>query len=170
MCDSMAARIQVFSREGIHQRTINPQGLSSPAHIAVTPHQLFVRFTLPNCIYKLDKKKVTRDRVFVLDGSDTCMFIFNSEHLLINRIITRGSGKQTNNPFSFDIDRDYNIVMSDYSNHCVYVFSKEGELIHTFGKQGQGIGEFYSPYGIVLDSTGRIIVVCWKDANCLQFF
>ena len=114
--------------------------------------------------------KVTRDRVLVLDDSDTCMFIFNSEHLLINRIITRGSGKQTSNPFSFDIDRDYNIVMSDYSNHCVYVFSKEGEQIHKFGKQGQGIGEFYHPYGIVLDNKGRIIVVCRKDVNCLQFF
>ena len=114
--------------------------------------------------------KVTRDRVLVLDVSDPCMFIFNSEHLLINRIITRGSGKQTNNPYSFDIDRDYNIMMSDYNNDCLYVFNKEGEQIHKFGKQGQGIGEFYSPFGIVLDNTGRIIVVCSKDTNCLQFF
>ena len=114
--------------------------------------------------------KVTRDRVLVLDVSDPCMFIFNSEHLLINRIITRGSGKQTNYPYSFDIDRDYNIMMSDYSNDCVYVFNKEGEQIHKFGKQGQGIGEFFRPWGIVLDNTGRIIVVCRKDTNCLQFF
>ena len=121
-------------------------------------------FTYPRDI------KVTRDRVLVLDESDPCMFIFNSEHLLINRIITRGSGKQTNNPYSFDIDRDYNIMMSDISNDCVYVFNKEGEQIHKFGKRGQGIGEFSSPYGIVLDNTGRIIVVCQKDTNCLQFF
>ena len=114
--------------------------------------------------------KVTRYRVLVLDDSDPCMFIFNSEHLLINRIITRGSDKQTNHPYSFDIDRDYNIMMSDYGNHCVYVFNKEGEQIHKFGKQGQGIGEFYGPWGIVLDNTGRIIIVCRKDANCLQFF
>ena len=114
--------------------------------------------------------KVTRDRVLVLDVSDPCMFIFNSEHLLINRMITRGSGKQTNNPYSFDIDRDYNIIMSDYNNHCVYVFNKEGEQIHKFGKQGQGIGEFYCPWGIVLDNTGRVVVVCGKDTNCLQFF
>ena len=114
--------------------------------------------------------KVTRDRVLVLDMSDPCMFIFNSEHLLINRIITRGKGKQTNYPYSFDIDRDYNIMMSDYSNDCVYVFNKEGEQIHKFGKHGQGIGEFYGPWGIVLDNTGRIIVVCHKDTNCLQFF
>ena len=114
--------------------------------------------------------KVTLDRVLVLDVSDPCMFIFNSEHLLINRIITRGSDKQTNDPYSFDIDRDYNIMMSDFSNHCVYVFNKEGEQIHKFGKRGQGIGEFSYPYGIVLDNTGRIIVVCEKDTNCLQFF
>ena len=114
--------------------------------------------------------KVTRDRVLVLDESDPCMFIFNSEHHLVNRIITSGRCKQTNNPYSFDIDRDYNIIMSDYSNDCVYVFNKEGKRLHKFGKQGQGIGEFYYPWGIVLDNTGRIIVVCWKDANCLQFF
>ena len=121
-------------------------------------------FTLPCDI------KVTRDRVLVLDVSDPCMFIFNSEHLLINRMITRGSGKQTNSPFSFDTDRDYNIIMSDYNNHCVYVFNKEGEQKHKFGKQGQCIGEFYCPWGIVLDNTGRVIVVCRKDNNCLQFF
>ena len=121
-------------------------------------------FTYPRDI------KVTRDRVLVLDVSDPCMFIFSSEHLLINRIITRGSDKQTNHPYSFDIDRDYNIMMSDLSNDCVYVFNKEGEQIHKFGKRGQGIGEFSYPYGIVLDNTGRIIVVCSKDTNCLQFF
>ncbi|KAI6649868.1 E3 ubiquitin-protein ligase TRIM71-like [Oopsacas minuta] len=114
--------------------------------------------------------KVARDRVLVLDGSDSCMFVFNSDHVLTNRLITRGDGKQTNNPFRFDIDRNYNIIMSDYSNHCVYVFNQEGEQIHKFGKEGQGIGEFFRPFGIALDNTGHIIVVCDKHTNCLQFF
>ena len=114
--------------------------------------------------------KVTRDRVLVLDGSDPCMFIFNSDHLLTNSMITKGDGKQTSNPCRFDIDREYNIIMSDYEYHCVYVFNQEGEQIHKFGKEGQGIGEFYHPYGIALDNTGHIIVVCEKDTNCLQFF
>ena len=114
--------------------------------------------------------KVTRDRVLVLDVSDPCMFVFNSDHVLTNRLITRGDGKQTNNPLCFDIDREYNIIMSDYRNHCVYVFNQEGEQIHKFGKEGQGIGEFYHPSGIALDNTGHIIVVCDKKTNCLQFF
>ena len=114
--------------------------------------------------------KVTRDRVLVLDGSDPCMFVFNSDHVLTNRLITSGVGKQTNSACRFDIDREYNIIMSDYANHCVYVFNQKGEQIHKFGKEGQGIGEFYKPCGIALDNTGRIIVVCEKNTNCLQFF
>ncbi|KAI6657875.1 E3 ubiquitin-protein ligase [Oopsacas minuta] len=114
--------------------------------------------------------KVRRDRVLVLDRSDPCMFVFNSDYVLTNRLITLGVGKQTNNPNCFDIDRDHNIIMSDYRNHCVYIFNQEGEQIHKFGKEGQGIGEFYCPYGIALNNTGHIIVVCQKITNCLQFF
>ena len=114
--------------------------------------------------------KVTRERVLVLAETDPCMFVFNSDHFLTNRLISRGDGKQTNRPFSSDIDREYNIIMNDYSNHCVYVFNQAGEQIHKFGNKGQGIGEFYLPWGIALDNTGRIIVVCRKGNNCLQFF
>ena len=113
--------------------------------------------------------KVTRD-VLVLAENDPCMFIFNSDHVLTNRLVTRGDGKQTYYPCCFEIDRKYNIIMSDYWNHCVYVFNSKGEQIRKFGKDGQCIGEFYHPCGVALDNTGRIIVVCDKDTNCLQFF
>ena len=114
--------------------------------------------------------KVTRDRVLVLDQSDPCMFVFNSDHVLTNRLITRGVGRQVYFPCFFDIDREYNIMMSDYYNHCVCIFNQEGEQIHKFGQEGQAIGEFISPSGIALDSTGHIIAVCEKNTNCLQFF
>ncbi|KAI6655651.1 E3 ubiquitin-protein ligase TRIM71-like [Oopsacas minuta] len=114
--------------------------------------------------------KITRDRIIVLDESDPCVFLFNSDHNIINRLITRGDAKQTMNPVSFDIDRDYNIILSDYSNHCVYVFNIDGEQIHKFGKYGQGIGEFTNPWGVALDNKGHIIVVCEKTTACLQFF
>ena len=114
--------------------------------------------------------KITRDRVLVLDGSDPCIFVFSLDHVLTNRLITRDVGKQTNSPCCFDIDREYNIIMSDCNNHCVYVFNQEGERIHKFDKKGQSIGEFYQPFGVALDNTGRVIVICRKDTNCLQFF
>ena len=48
--------------------------------------------------------KITRDRVLVLVDNNPCMFVFNSDHVLTNKLITR-FGKQTNSPFCFDIDR-----------------------------------------------------------------
>ena len=61
--------------------------------------------------------KVTRDKVLVLDQNDPCLFVFNSDHVLINRLITRGVGKQTSHPYCFDVDREHNIIVSDYHNH-----------------------------------------------------
>ena len=147
VCDCFNDRVQILTEELKYHSVLRIDLLKSPLDV-----------------------KVTRDRVFVLSGSDPCMFVFSSDHVLTNRLITKGVGKQANTPFYFDVDREHNIIMSDYGNHCVYVFNQEGEQIHKFGKEGQGIGEFYQPHGVALDNTGRIIVVCEKDTNCLQFF
>ncbi|KAI6661334.1 PEP-CTERM domain protein [Oopsacas minuta] len=147
VCDFLNNRVQIFSQELKFHSILGKDLFNHPRDV-----------------------KVTRDRVLVLDYSDPCMFVFNSDHILTNRLITRGGGKQTNFPYCFDIDIDYNMIMSDYSNHCVYVFNQEGEQIHKFGKEGQGIGEFCRPWGIALNCTGHIIVVCHKKTNCLQFF
>ena len=147
VCDRGNHRIQILTEELKYHSMLGIDLLKSPRDV-----------------------KVTRDRVLVLDQSDPCMFVFNSDHVLTNRLITRGVGKQTNMPLCFDIDREYNIIMSDCNNHCVNVFNQEGEQIHKLGKGGQGIGEFHRPWGIALDNTGHIIVVCEKDTNCLQFF
>ena len=147
VCDCSNHRIQILTEELKYHSMLGIDLLKSPRDV-----------------------KVTRDRVLVLDENDPCMFVFNSDHVLTNRLITRGDGKQTNSPCCFDIDKEYNMIMSDYWNHCVYIFNQEGEQIHKFGKEGQGIGEFYHPYGIALDNTGHIIVVCKKNTNCLQFF
>ena len=114
--------------------------------------------------------KLTRDRIFVLDESEQCMFVFTSNHVLVNRLLTRGSGKQIYNPRFFDIDREYNIILSDSKNNCICVFSQHGDHIHRIGRSGQGIGEFDRPSGIALDNTGHIVVVCQKNNACLQIF
>ena len=84
------------------------------------------------------------ETVFVLAENVPCMFVFKSDLVLTNRLTIHNV---------FYIDREYNIVMSDYSNHCVYVFNQEGEQIHKFGEERQGIGEFYSPCEIALNSS-----------------
>ena len=147
VCDQDNNRIQILTEELKYHSMLRMDQLKRPRDV-----------------------KVTRYRVLVLTESDPCMFVFNSDHFLTNRLITRGVGILTSNIWCFDIDRACNIIVSDYLTHCVYVFNQEGEQVHKFGKEGQGIGEFYHPRGIVLDNTGRIIVVCEKNTNCLQFF
>ena len=147
VCDYSTHRVQILTEELKYHSMLRMDQLKRPRDV-----------------------KVTRYRVLVLTESDPCMFVFNSDHVLTNRLITRGVGILTSNIWCFDIDRACNIIVSDYLNHCVYVFNQEGEQIHKFGKEGQGIGEFYHPRGIALDNTGRIVVMCEKNTNCLQFF
>ena len=54
VCDFVANRIQVFSKEGNYLRTIEPQGMSSPDSITVSLNHLFVSCDNSH-IYKLDK-------------------------------------------------------------------------------------------------------------------
>ena len=72
VCDSGNNRVQILSEELKYHSMLGIDLFTHPRNV-----------------------KFTRDRVLVLDESDPCMFIFNSEHLLINGIITRGIGKQT---------------------------------------------------------------------------
>ena len=162
MCDSMAARIQVFSREGIHQRTINPQGLSSPAHIAVTPHQLFVRFTLPNRIYKLDKLSgsilcsfETEDYISGLSAdSDTlCTGMHKSNqicHLSLEDLTTIRV-TPLNSPHITQITRlrdlkiatSLFVVLFDNCNYPIQTFSRDGNLTQVITSQDQLIDAYY---------------------------
>ena len=100
MCDSFNDRVQILTEELKYHSVLGIDLFESPCDV-----------------------KVTRDRVFVLAGSDPCMFVFNSDHVLTNRLITKGVGKQTSDPLYFDVDREHNIIISDCKNHCVYVFN-----------------------------------------------
>ena len=42
----------------------------------------------------------------------------------------------------YDIDSDNNVYILDHRKCCVYAFDSNGELIRTFGRSGQGPGEF----------------------------
>ena len=146
VCDSSNDRVQILTEDLKFHSMLGIEVLNSPRDV-----------------------KVTRDRVLVLDRSDLCMSVFNSDHVLTNRIITRGFDGQVISSFSFDVDRENNIIMSDYAN-CVTVFNQDGVQIHKFGKRGKAVGDFSRPYGIALDNKGRIIVVDHKGTACLQIF
>ena len=107
--------------------------------------------------------KLSKEYIFVLDASNPCLHLFNYNHILQKSVISRGYGMQVINPFYFFIDQIDNILFSDYGSNSIYIFNKEFQLIHN-------ISVSPNPMGIIVDSRGRVIVVCRPENNCLQIF
>jgi len=47
-------------------------------------------------------------------------------------------------------------TVADNSNHCVYVFDAEDQLVGKVGSHGKNVGEFVNPRGVVLDNGNHI--------------
>jgi DNA-binding beta-propeller fold protein YncE len=51
----------------------------------------------------------------------------------------------------------------------VQIFDSEGSFLYSFGKQGQGAGEFWMPAGIHIDKEDRIYVADSYNARIQVF-
>ena len=122
--------------------------------------------------------KVTHPRDIKLTSRDVvvsteiipCIHFYDYSHQLIREIIIRGEGNQVINPWYFCLDRECNILMTSLSRHNVLIFSDRGQLLHQFGKRGEGRGDFIFPAGITVDRHDRIIVASRNPNHCIQLF
>jgi hypothetical protein len=64
-----------------------------------------------------------------------------------------------NYPSDIAMDAPGNIYVLDSANHRVQKFSPEGTYLATFGRRGQGPGEFYNPDSIDIDAHGFFYVM-----------
>ena len=154
VCDFEADRIQVFSREGIHQRTISTQGLSQPSDIVVTPHHLFVNCGLFHHIYKLDKLSgsilcsvkteygisgLTADTDTLYAG----MFVSKQISHLSLEDLTNIRVTSLNSPHiiqgtmlqDLKIATSLFIVLFEECNYSIQTFSRDGNLIQVIASQ-----------------------------------
>jgi DNA-binding beta-propeller fold protein YncE len=60
-------------------------------------------------------------------------------------------------------------VSDGYGNSRVLKFSKDGKLLHQWGKKGTGPGEFNLPHAICLDAQGKVYVAD-RENNRIQVF
>ena len=73
-------------------------------------------------------------------------------------------------PWYFCLDREFNILITDFLANSVLIFSNRGELLHKLGKRGEGRGDFISPTGIATGREGRIIVLSRNPEHSIQIF
>jgi sugar lactone lactonase YvrE len=85
-------------------------------------------------------------------------------HKLLRRIGTTGHKHELTTPGDFSmpgglaVDKKGNLYVADTMNNRMEVFDAEGELIGTYGKNGDGPGDFARPKGVAIDSDGHIWV------------
>jgi hypothetical protein len=61
-------------------------------------------------------------------------------------------------PADIAFDREGNMYVLDAGNHRVQKFDADGKFISSFGRKGQGPGEFQMPVSIDCDQKGRIYI------------
>ena len=124
---------------------------------------------IPKVNLPRDIKLTPQDIVVLTEGIPYIRF-YDYSHQLIREIITRGKGHQVISPVYFCLDREFNILITDFPASSVLIFSTGGMLLHRFGKRGDGRGDFIAPTGIATDRKGRIIVLSRNPEHCIQIF
>ncbi len=92
-----------------------------------------------------------RIQVFTAEGKFFKMF--ESEKMLL--------------PISITIDTSDRVYVGD-CNH-IFVFTSKGQFLTSFGRIGNGPGEFKHPQGLAVDVNG-VVYVCDRDNNSIQLF
>ena len=77
----------------------------------------------------------------------------------------KGSGGgELNHPCSVSIDSDDIVYVTECDNHCVSIFTSEGQFLRSFGTKGKGPGQFNDPRGIAVDRD-RLVYVSDRNNN-----
>ena len=119
-----------------------------------------------------DAKLTPVCQVVVLDRSPECVHFYSRDGHLLSSCVSRGEGPEylVSKPWFLCMDPAGNIIVSDQGTHSIKIISKHGHLMHTIGREGNGIGELRHPFGISVSKSGIISVVSWNANFSIQCF
>ena len=137
IADSGNDRICIHDPDLNHLRNITLQSMSRPSDV-----------------------KVSRDRLYVLCPNDNpCLLVLTLEGDKLHSLITCGEGMDVLEPLFFCLDSLNNFVLTNFKSHSIRVFSPEGNLLHTIGREGHQQGMFSYPRGVAVTPNGRLVCV-----------
>ncbi|XP_076360885.1 uncharacterized protein LOC143252517 [Tachypleus tridentatus] len=163
--------IHVFNKDGRFQKQIGMKG-RSPGHFR-SPESISVDHN--GKIYVCD---TCNDRIQVFDkeGAFVC-------EMGVKSLTEGGSVRQRSmfhEPTGIAVTPDgQRVVVSDFGNHRIHVFSSNGDLLFTFGQKGTQRGQFIRPECVAVDSKGFIFVgdsgngrvqICRPDGRFIRSF
>ncbi len=82
----------------------------------------------------------------------------------------RGGSVYLNYPYFLTVDDDGFILITETRSHFFTVLTPRGALVRHVGSQGDGLGQFRTPYGICVDKETGQVIVTDSTNHCIQFF
>ena len=93
-------------------------------------------------------------KVYVTDTSNHRISVFQTDGKFHHTI---GSG-QLGTPHDVQVNGNNQLLVVDYSHHCIYTFTLDGDYVGKIGTRGTGRGQLNYPYGVAVDLYGFILV------------
>ena len=116
---------------------------------------------------------LTKHEIYVLDQQNPTLHIFSkSSHEILRSIIPSGIGLNHEVSQCFTLDQDGNILLVKVhsSLNLVHIYSPSGQLLHSFSKKGNGLGELMNPTSISVTQNNDIIILSQNPDYPIQIF
>ncbi|XP_034034179.1 tripartite motif-containing protein 3b isoform X1 [Thalassophryne amazonica] len=154
--------VSIFSSDGKFKNKIGAGRLMGPKGVAVD----------------------NNGHIITVDNKACCVFIFQSNGKLVTKFGGRGTSDRqfaeklspnfnksgsVFSPHFVAVNNKNEIIVTDFHNHSVKVYSADGEFMFKFGSHGEGNGQFNAPTGVAVDANGNIIVADWGNSRIQVF-
>ena len=94
------------------------------------------------------------NKVFVTEPGNGCISVFHSNGQF-SHIIGKG---QLGQPYDVTVNTNNQLLVADYTHHCIYTFTLDGNYVSKFAIQGSDKGQLNSPSSLTTDLYGFIVV------------
>ena len=84
-----------------------------------------------------------------------------------SKVVNEGGRMGT--PYGIAFGRNGMWAVVDDTNHCVWIFDREDQLVNKFGTNGIGNGQFSRPYGIAFDANNHLYVTDYGSHRIQKF-
>lgn len=162
VCDRNNNRVHVFSKQLEPLRTFGTQGRG--------PGQLHWPYDLARdgegLVYVTD---CDNHRVQVFDKSGRVLHAFGGRETAGGGA-EGGGGSKLKRPMGISLSKDgQHVFVSEYDNHRVSVYKRDGTFVSSFCRYGTKKGELCYPMGLAFDRNG-FLYVCDQGNNRIQVF
>ena len=149
-----------FPIEQLSCQLTNPRSQRVPCNITHTqPGVCTLTFT-PVLLGPHQLKITIRDTD--IPGSPFTIRVLSSSAMMRmvpeNRGVVQGTIHGVNRPYGVAVNNSGEVVVSEYWNHRISVYSREGKHIRSFGSTGFKEGQFLYPHGVAITSDNHILI------------